>query len=188
MSTTAWIILVVAIAVLVVIALLVASRVSTTRRRTHLKEQFGPEYDRTVDDAGSRRQAERDLGEREQRRAELRIRPLSDAARSRFTEEWQGVQQRFVDDPDGAATQAERLVRRVMDERGYPADSDREGLAAVVSVDHPEVVQRYRQGCDTLQAESTGSDERTENLRRAMVDFRAVFETLIEREPETATR
>src|SRR5262245_7197350 len=105
MSTAASVILAAAIAALVVIVLLVAARVSTTRRRTHLKEQFGPEYDRTVDGAGSRRQAERDLGEREQRRAELRIRPLSDAARSRFTEEWEGVQQRFVDDPEGASTQ-----------------------------------------------------------------------------------
>jgi hypothetical protein len=187
MSTTAWIILVVAIAVVAVIALLVAARASTARRRTHLQETFGPEYDRTVGDSGSRRDAERDLAEREQRRAELQIKPLSEAARARFSEEWQGVQQRFVDDPEGAATQAEHLVRRVMDERGYPADDGREGLANVVSVDHPDVVQRYRQGCDTLASPSGGTDERTENLRKAMVDFRSVFESLIERDTETAT-
>src|SRR5262245_25880334 len=117
MSTIGWIIVAAAIAVVVIVAILVVARISSSRRRTHLQEQFGPEYDRTVDEAGSRRAAEQELNEREKRHAELDLRPLSSAARSRFGDEWSGVQQRFLDDPEGAASQAERLVRRVMDER-----------------------------------------------------------------------
>lgn len=183
MSTIGWIIL---IAVAVIVVMLVIARMSSSRRREHLQEQFGPEYDRTVDEAESRRQAERELAEREKQHAELDIRPLSSAARSRFTDEWTGVQQRFLDDPEGATSQAERLVRRVMDERGYPADNDTTDRAALVSVDHPEVVERYRHGCETLDVRTGGPDERTENLRVAMVDFRAVLESLLETDGELA--
>jgi hypothetical protein len=184
MSTNAWIAVGAAVVILVVVALLVAAGVSSTRRRSHLREQFGPEYDRTVDAAGSRREAEEDLAERERTHSQLRIRSLSNAARERFLEEWQGVQQRFVDDPDGAAAQAEGLVRRVMDERGYPADDDPDALAGVVSVDHPEVVDRYRQGRDALHAAPEGNGDQTESLRRAMVDFRSVLDSLLEGAPE----
>jgi hypothetical protein len=184
MSTNAWIAVGVAVVILVVVALLVAARVSSTRRRAHLREQFGPEYDRTVDAAGSRREAEQDLAERQRTHDQLRIRSLSNAARERFLEEWQGVQQRFVDDPAGAATQAEGLVRRVMDERGYPADDDPDAIVGVVSVDHPDVVQRYRQGRDALHAGPDAGGDHTESLRRAMVDFRAVLESLLEAQPE----
>jgi len=187
MSTNEWIAVAAAVVILAVIALLVVARMTSSRRRTHLQEQFGPEYDRTVDAAGSRRAAEQDLAEREKQHSQLQIRPLSEAARTRFLEEWQGVQQRFVDDPGGAAGQAEHLVRRVMDERGYPADDDSDTLAGVVSVDHPDIVHRYRHGCETLRAEPNGSDERTENLRLAMVDFRAVLETLLEGDRELTT-
>lgn len=187
MSTNEWIIVGLAIVVVAVIALLVAARIVGSRRRAHLQEQFGPEYDRTVEQARSRGAAEQQLTEREREHEELELRPLSTAARSRFTSEWQGVQQRFVDDPETAAAQAEQLVRRVMDERGYPADADPGQRADAMSVDHPDVVQRYRQGCDALATRSGGSEERTENLRRAMVDFRNVFETLLEGERELST-
>lgn len=186
MSTIGWIILVAAVAVAVIVVMLVISRMSATRRREHLQEQFGPEYDRTVDEAGSRREAERELEDRERQHAELDLRPLSGAARSRFTDEWSGVQQRFLDDPDGAASQAERLVRRVMDERGYPSDNDTTDRAALVSVDHPDIVERYRHGRETLDVRTAGRDERTENLRVAMVDFRTVLESLLETEDELA--
>jgi hypothetical protein len=186
MSTTEWIVVGAGIAILVIVALLLFARVMSSRRRDHLKDQFGPEYDRTVDAAGSRREAEQELTKREQRHSELELRPLSGAARTRYTDEWQGVQQRFVDDPEGAAAQAERLVRRVMDERGYPPDNDTTDRAAMVSVDHPDVVDRYRQGCETLERRAA-SEERTENLRLAMVDFRAVFDSLLETDSELVT-
>jgi len=186
MSTTEWIVIGAGIAVLVVVALLLAARVSSSRRRAHLRGQFGPEYDRTVETAGSRRQAERELSDRESERAKLDLKPLSEAARTRFNDEWQTVQQRFVDDPEGAAAQAERLVRRVMDERGYPADNDTTDRTELVSVDHPDVVDRYRSGCEALEHQSSARVDRTEDLRVAMVDFRAVFESLLETDSELA--
>jgi hypothetical protein len=186
MSTIGWIIVAAAIVIVVIVAMFLIARISSSRRRTHLQEQFGPEYDRTVDEAGSRREAERELAERERRHEELDLKPLSSGARTRFTEEWTGVQQRFLDDPEGAASQAERLVRRVMDERGYPPEDGTMDRAAIVSVDHPDVVDRYRHGCETLDARTTGQEERTENLRHAMVDFRAVLESLLETDDELA--
>jgi len=189
MSTNEWIVLAVVIALVAIVGLVVAAKVASSRRREHLQDRFGPEYDRTVEGSDSRRDAENELAERERRHADLELKPLSEASRTRFLDEWQGVQQRFVDDPENAATQAEDLVRRVMIERGYPDDADRNARADVVSVDHPDVVQRYRHGCDALAARSDGDAARTENLREAMVDFRAVFESLLEPDRElTGTR
>ena len=186
MSTTGWIIVGLAIAIVAIVGMVVAARVSSSRRRAHLQDRFGPEYDRTLESADSRRKAEDELAEREQRHAELELKPLSEASRTRYLDEWQGVQQRFVDDPESAAKQAEDLVRRVMIERGYPADADRNARAEVVSVDHPDVVQRYREGCEALATEPAGDAGRTEKLREAMVDFRAVFESLLEPDRELA--
>jgi FtsZ-interacting cell division protein ZipA len=186
MSTNGWIVIGIVIAIVAIVGLLIASRIASSRRRSHLQDQFGPEYDRVVGAADSRSDAEDELADRERRHAELELKPLSDASRTRFLDEWQGVQQRFVDDPDNATKQAADLVRRVMVERGYPADADASARAEVVSVDHPDVVQRYRQGCDALGAHSDGDAARTENLRRAMVDFRAVFESLLEPDRQLA--
>src|SRR4029079_2796711 len=121
MSTIGWIILVAAIVVAVVVVMLVVARASSARRREHLQDRFGPEYDRTVDESASRRDAEKEVAEREPRPGELDIRRVSCAARSRFSDEWNGVQQRFLDDPEGATSQAERLVRRALDQRRSPA-------------------------------------------------------------------
>ena len=148
-----------------------------------LRDQFGPEYDRTVSSAGSRRTAERELAEREQRHESLDIRPLSEAARERYTDDWQRAEQHFVDDPELAAREADRIVRNVLDDRGYPND-DFDAQAAAISVDHPSAVQRYRHGHEMVHGKRPAAEERTENLRKAMVDFRAVFEQLVERGPE----
>ena len=111
MATWVWI--VIAIAAVVVIALVVWSALRARRTQT-LKEGFGPEYDRTVADAPSRREAEAELTERQKRREELDIRPLEPDARERYAEEWQATQARFVDDPGGAVTEADVLIQRVM--------------------------------------------------------------------------
>jgi hypothetical protein len=185
MDTTWWIVIAV-VAALVVLALL-AWAYSQSRRRSTLKDQFGPEYDRTVSSAGSRRKAERDLADRERTHEELDIQPLSEAARTRYTDDWQRAEQRFVDDPELAAREADRIVRSVLEEQGYP-DDDFDSQVAAVSVDHPSVVERYRHGHDMVHGNGAEGDERTENLRKAMVDFRAVFERVVERDTETAAR
>jgi hypothetical protein len=181
METWMWIVIAAAIvAAIVVVAALWGMR---SRRRAHLRDRFGREYDRAVSDSG-RRDAERRLAAVESEHDGLEIRPLSEAARERYMEEWRGVEARFVNDPADAARAAERVVLRAMEERGYPTGRDPEERTAHLAADHPDVVERYRHGRAML-GEVKGS-EGTENLRKAMLDFRAVFEEVVERERAAA--
>lgn len=174
----AWVWILLVIAVLVVAA---AVALATRRRRTtQLRDRFGPEYDRTVEQTGNQRVAEAELSERRERRSELDIRPLSPPARDRYADGWRAVQARFVDDPVGAVGDADQLVTQVMQERGYPMD-DFEQQADVISVDHPDVVEDYRQGHEIYLAHGRG-DASTEDLRQAMVHYRALFDQLLEAE------
>jgi hypothetical protein len=187
MDTTWWVVIAV-VAALVVLAL-VAWSYARSRRSTGLREQFGPEYDRAVGSHGSRARAERELADRERRHEELDIQPLSEAARTRYADDWQRAERRFVDDPELAAREADSIVRSVLDEKGYP-DDDFDTRSAAVSVDYPNVVARYRHGHEMVHGNGAQVEERTENLRKAMVDFRTVFEQLVEpaAEPELSTR
>jgi len=173
----AWAWVLIAIGVLAVIAS-VAWQGLAARRTGRLRERFGPEYDRTVDASDSRRNAEAELHEREERREQLEIRPLSSAARRRYEEAWEAVQAQFVDDPPTAVASADSMVQSVMSERGYPVENF-EQRAADVSVDHPLVVENYREGHRLAQA-SARRGESTENLRQAMRHYRALFDELVE--------
>jgi hypothetical protein len=175
MDTWIWIVIAAAAVVILFAIWWAASR---KRRTSHLREGFGPEYDRTVEDAGSRRKAESELSDREKRREELDIRPLAPGARDRFADRWSTVQERFVDDPSGSLRDAHVLVVEVMRERGYPTD-DFEQRAADVSVDHPDVVENYR----SAHAITERDDADTEDQRQALVHYRALFDELLETQP-----
>jgi hypothetical protein len=162
---------VIAVAVIVVIAVVVWRSLVARRTRT-LQDRFGPEYERTLDRTDGRKEAEAELAARAKRREELDIRPLTTAARERYLDEWRRVQTRFVDDPSGAVTEADSLIQSVMRERGYPVD-DFEQRAADISVDHPHVVERYREGHRLRRGD-------TEAQRQAMVHYRGLFEELVE--------
>jgi hypothetical protein len=149
----------------------------TRRRTTHLRDQFGPEYDRAVRDSSNRREAESELSERERRRRELDIRPLSPAARDRYAERWQTLQAEFVDAPTPTVAAADSLVTEVMRERGYPMD-DFEQRAADVSVDHPAVVESYREAHRIAQRSAHG-DATTEDERQALRHYRRLFDELL---------
>jgi hypothetical protein len=166
----------IAVGVIVVLALVVWQALNARRTRT-LQQRFGPEYDRTLDRADGRREAEADLAARAKRRDELDIRPLPAASRDRYLEQWQHVQARFVDDPRGAVQDADTLIQSVMRERGYPVD-DFEQRAADISVDHPQVVENYRNGHRLASGD-------TEAQRQAMVHYRALFDELVD---ETSDR
>jgi hypothetical protein len=182
----AWVWVVIAIAAVIVVALIAAWW--TRRRRSEgLQARFGPEYDRMVEQAGGRGDAERELRERELRREELDIQPLSAAARERYSGEWERVQARFVDDPEGAVREADRLVQQAMGERGYPVDEDFDRRAADLSVDHPGVVENFRDGHELWRRYERG-DGSTEDLRRAMVRYRSLFEELLVVEHVEETR
>ena len=175
MPTWGWI-LIAAVAVLLIAAIVMSIR--KTQRRKQLQSQFGPEYDRTIESADSRRKAESELAARQERREQLDIRPLSSAARERYTTQWQTVQAQFVDNPSGAVGSADTLIQSVMADRGYPVD-DFESRAADVSVDHPHVVENYREG-HRLAEQCANGNGSTEELRQAMRHYRALFDELVE--------
>jgi hypothetical protein len=167
------------IAIVVVVALaLVSWRAMADRRTRGLRDRFGPEYERTLDDSQTKREAEAELAARAERRDALEITPLPPGARERYLAEWQRVQARFVDDPEGAAREADMLIQSVMKDRGYPID-DFDQRAADVSVDHPRVVEAYREAHRLTRASALG-DGTTEDLRRAMQHYRALFDELVE--------
>ena len=188
MLMAAWVWVLIAVGVVAVFAVVLWKALA--RRRTgKLQQQFGPEYDRAVTGAESRRDAEDELQAREDRRRRLDVRPLTQAARDRYLETWRMTQAQFVDDPRAAVAAADILCQSVMSERGYPVE-DFEQRAADVSVDHPHVVENYREGHRLAQA-SAGGDNSTETLRRAMQHYRALFDELVEPaadEPTAAER
>jgi hypothetical protein len=174
MSPTAWIV----VAIVVVAVLVVASIAWSRRRRSdHLKDRFGREYDRTVEAKGDRSKAEADLAEREKRVEKLHIRALEPDERREFLERWINVQARFVDDPARAVAFADALLGDVMKARGYPV-SDFDQRAGDISVDHPVVVEHYHKGHDIAVRHSRG-EASTEDLRQAMIHYRALFDNLV---------
>jgi hypothetical protein len=173
----AWIWVIIAFAVVAVLAV-VAWQALARRRTGRLQDRFGPEYDRTVGSAESKREAEAELQAREERRRRLDIQPLSYATRDRYIQTWRVVQAQFVDDPGAAVASADSLIRSVMAERGYPVE-DFEQRAADISVDHPQVVENYRRA-HRLAVASAGGSVSTEDLRQAMQHFRALFDELVE--------
>lgn len=168
-----------AIIIVVVAAILVAAIVMARRKQksAQLKEHFGPEYDRALQQHGNPAKAEAVLAEREARVHKFTIRDLPPTERAAYADEWAAVQRRFVDDPSMAVNEADRLVNRVMNSRGYPmADFDQR--ADDISVNYPGVVQNYRSARDIVgrHADSRAS---TEDLRQAMVYYRSLFDELL---------
>lgn len=175
MDNWVWIVIGVVVAIVVLGVMFGALR---TRRSRSLHDQFGSEYDRTVGKAGGRRGAEQELRERQKRHDELELRPLSQDARERYLQQWQATQGRFVDDPTGAVSEADDLVQRVMRDRGYPVD-DFEQRAADISVEHPDLVEKYRTANGIARASERG-EASTEDLRHSVRHYRALFVELLE--------
>ena len=176
METWEWIAIAAGAAFVLLVLLGLAALISRRRRRSQLKERFGSEYDNAVAREGTGG-AEKRLSELEEEHESLSLRPLPEAARERYLDEWRQAEARFVSDPQEAVRSAERVVERALEERGYPSDADAERRAALVAVDHPDVAERYRHGHSKL--DGADDEDSTEALREAMVDFRAVLEDVI---------
>jgi len=180
MATWFWILIVIVVVLIALAAVMAARR----RRTMALRERFGPEYDRTVGAREDQRAAEADLRDRERQRARLDIKPLSEAARVRYTEEWRVIQQDFVDQPEEATTAGYDLVNRVMAERGYPM-RDFDARADLVSVDHPGVVDNYRVA-HGIHGRARQHQASTEDLREALLRYRSLFEELLRPDDQAA--
>jgi DNA/RNA-binding domain of Phe-tRNA-synthetase-like protein len=160
----------------IVVAALVIWRISVSRRTSHLRDRFGPEYDRVAEDM-DKSEAEAELAHRVERREQFDIKALPEDSKKRYVESWRDVQAQFVDDPKGAIGTADKLLKSVMAERGYPIE-DFDQRAADLSVDHPKVVQNYREG-HRIAEESKRNGTSTEDLRQALKHYRELFEELV---------
>jgi hypothetical protein len=187
MSTAVWI-AIAAVAVVVVLLLVVALTLSARRRhrRERLQERFGPEYDRAVDASDSPRAAEQELQARADRRDHVELHALDPSQREIFRGRWVGIQTSFVDDPARALAAAGNLVEDAMKERGYPEGGTKDRID-LISVDHPDIVPEYRRADETGTRGRTGAAN-TEELRQALLSYRAVFERVVQPERAEASR
>jgi len=171
------------VAVIVVVVGGVVAFYLRQRRTQNLRQHFGPEYDRAVAEGGDRSKAETKLLERTERVKKFNLRPLTPEDKARYTQQWDRVQAHFVDAPAGAVTEADQLIGDIMAIRGYPV-GDFDQRAADISVDHPVVTQNYRSAHDIALRQAKGQAG-TEDLRRAMIHYRALFEDLVNERKET---
>jgi hypothetical protein len=178
MNVNANMVVVILIALIVGIILGALAIYLTQQARTRrLKERFGPEYSRVVAETGNRSRAEATLEHRRKRVEQLQIRTLQPGERAHFQEGWREVQGRFVDNPSGALSEADRLISEVMSIEGYPMQNF-EQRAADVSVDHPWVIENYR-GAHEIALRNAQGNATTEELRKAMLHYRTLFEELV---------
>lgn len=172
--------IVVIVVVIIVIALAIG--VAATVRRRRLQQQFGPEYDRLAREHDSKRKAEAELTQRQRRVRKLDLRPLSPEAQAQYTARWMSLQERFVDDPEDAVAQSQTLVAAVMRDCGYPTEHS-DQVAADLSVEHAKTIGNFR-AAEKISESATAGTASTEDLRQAMIHYRALFRDLLGDTPE----
>jgi hypothetical protein len=153
------------------LAIVVITWMAIARERSmRLRRRFGPEYERSLQQAGSRRSAEAELENRARRVERIAIRELTPSEHDRFMERWRTVQIMFVESPAAAVVDAERLVQDVMRAHGYPIGNF-DQRAADLSVDHAQVVENYRAARALRSANQRGEagteDREHDSLSRA---------------------
>jgi hypothetical protein len=177
MDTTSIPLAVIGVVIVLIVGVLLAVLFSRRQRTKELQERFGTEYERVIDEAIDKKEAEKELSSRLEHVKQLDIRPLSNAQRTQFVNEWRGTQAKFVDEPLVALREAENLIRRVMEIKGYPVrDFDRD--AADISVDYPDLVPNYR-SLHEIAIKRDMHDISTEEMRQTIVDCRSLFEKLV---------
>lgn len=176
-----------AVVVIVLIAIAVAVAVHEHKKRTaRLRSRFGPEYDLAVGNGKNTRVAEDKLVARVKRVRNLRILEISAAERNRFLASWETIQSRFVDHPRSAVAEADQLINSLLQARGFPA-ADFEQRAADISVDHANLVAPYRSAHE-ITARADNNNATTEELRNAMLHYRALFDELLQNKKPADTR
>ncbi|MGW0658983.1 hypothetical protein [Streptodolium elevatio] len=175
--------------VIVIVAVLAGAALVVGRpllRRQRLRRRFGPEYDRALGQFATRRDAERNLAERERMFRDLDIRELPDAEKDKYEDAWSALQERFVESPSDALAEADVLITRVMHDRGYPTGA-REKRMEILSVRYGHSIDRYRQAQEIERLREAGKAS-TEDLRQAMLHHRTLFTDLLGRAPVPVAR
>jgi hypothetical protein len=171
-----------AVVVVVLIAVVIAVIVNAQKKKTErLRSRFGPEYDLALRESGSRKKAEEALHGRVQRIEQMKIHDLTIVERDRYQAEWETVQSRFIDHPRGAVTEADELVNSLLVTRGYAAGGF-EQRAADISVHHSTLVGPYRQA-NAIATRAGRNEATTEELRTAMIQYRTLFDALLNSKP-----
>lgn len=166
-----------AIVVTVFGVVMLVRKQSKQKRSDRLRNRFGPEYDLAASKYGDYTLAEQDLEERERRSRQITLRPLSAQNRERFAEAWRSVQAHFVDDPGNAVIEADRLLDKLMSQRGYPI-GDFEQQVCDLSVEHPRVVGNYR-AAHLIAERQLRAEASTDDLREALIQYRVLYEELL---------
>jgi hypothetical protein len=170
-------IIVAVVLVLLVMGAIMAPNFARRKRSERLHDQFGSEYDHTVEALGDEKKAQAELDERQKHVKALNIRPLSDDERERYLADWVAVQSKFVDEPGQAIVDADGLIMEVMQLRNYPI-SDFEQRAADISVSYPSLVSNYRAARE-IAIKNKQHQADTEELRQAMIYYRSLFGELL---------
>ncbi|MBT2395330.1 hypothetical protein [Streptomyces sp. ISL-100] len=182
--STVWIIVLTAVVVILLAAVFLVAGPGRRGGGRGLKKRFGPEYDRVVaHHDGDTKAAERELDERVKRHGSLELRPLTPETRTRYVDRWAAIQEQFVDSPQHAVVEADRLLARLAADRGFPADQQYDEQVSALSVHHADKVQGYRR-----VHRAANTDSSTEQMREAMLEARELFETLVSAKPADSGR
>jgi hypothetical protein len=172
-------VMVTAVVIAIVLVVAISGYLIYRKSRTHaFRTRFGPEYDRAVKTHGSSRKAEAKLADRETHVKTLELRDLGATERDRFVADWQVVQARFVDYPKSAVNDADELISSLLAARGYPKGSF-DQRAADISVSYPRVMEDYRLA-NGIAVRTGRVDASTEELRTAMIQYRTIFDELVQ--------
>lgn len=179
MNTT-YVVIAVALILIVIMGTVLGLVFARRKRSERFQDQFGDEYDLTVNAMGGEKKAQAEMDGRRKHVEAMNIRPLSTHERERYLADWTAVQSKFVDEPRQATVEADHLIMEVMQIRAYPI-SDFEQRAADISISYPDLVSNYRAARETA-IRNENHHAGTEDLRQAMINYRSVFDELLKTE------
>jgi hypothetical protein len=108
---------------------------------------------------------------------QLQVRPLPAGAREPYLQAWQSLQGRFADEPEATIRESDRLIQRVMRERGYPS-GDFGPVTEELSPEDAVVIDNYRI-LHRISVKSETDFVPPEDVQRAVAALRALFDSLV---------
>ena len=175
-----------AVLIIVLSVVWVVTRNRSQTRTGELRSRFGPEYELALRQHGSRAKAEAALLDRVNRVNGMHIHPVSEAERDQYLAEWEAIQARFIDHPRGAVTEADELINTILKARGYEGGGFDRRIEDL-SVNHSNLVETYRRA-NAVTVRAARNEATTEELRSAMILYRAIIEELMQTEASVSRR